>query len=682
MRLMMGILSANSLLYRIDTSTQDRYTEDRRYLERRPNMKRKILTLLLAVSLVNASVSPAAADDYTIEMQEDPEIQEYSESQDIVFDEPEYAGENSADETTAADFEEDVTEDITIEDFSDEAAAAGFEEEDIYNEDLSYEEKNAVDDIVVEDAFDTDLAGEDKTLTGTLDSYIGNEESAEEETNLAEGIPIDEAHFPDSEFRYCIKKEIDDGDGYLSEEERYKVESIDIEESDISSLAGIEYFENLRSLYCGKNELTSLDVTRCKALEFLYCDNNELTSLDVSQCTALQKLSCSRNQLTSLDVSQCTKLAELNCSDNQLTTLDVSKCKDYLTTFICDNNQLTSLDVSNFTKLIDISCCNNQLTSLDVELCVILEFLECETNQLTSLDVSWCYGLKYIDCSYNQLTSLDVSECDFLKSLYCNDNQLTSLNLSKCELLRFLDCYDNRMTNLDLSNTPKLKEVFLEGNKSVDDMTVYTLEKDDVKSRLEVDNTIRIIAYPEHEHIPQISIPAKVATCTKAGNTAEEKCSICGEILTAKKTIPALGHKWGKWTTTKAATTTAEGKETRTCTRCGVKKSRTIPKLEKKANPITVKSKNTSVKASKLTKKKQTIKTSDAFTIKNAQGTVTFKKKSGSSAKLSINSSTGLITVKKGTKKGTYKIVVAVTAAGNKQYKSGTKTVTVKVTVK
>ena len=36
----------------------------------------------------------------------------------------------------------------------------------------------------------------------------------------------------------------------------------------------------------------------------------------------------------------------------------------------------------------------------------------------------------------------------------------------------------------------------------------------------------------------------------------------------------------------------------------------------------------------------------------------------------------------KGTKVGTYKIVVAVTAAGNKQYKAGTKTVTVKVKVK
>ena len=41
-----------------------------------------------------------------------------------------------------------------------------------------------------------------------------------------------------------------------------------------------------------------------------------------------------------------------------------------------------------------------------------------------------------------------------------------------------------------------------------------------------------------------------------------------------------------------------------------------------------------------------------------------------------------MITVKKGTKKGTYKIVVAVTAAGNEQYEARTKKVTVKVKVK
>jgi hypothetical protein len=45
-------------------------------------------------------------------------------------------------------------------------------------------------------------------------------------------------------------------------------------------------------------------------------------------------------------------------------------------------------------------------------------------------------------------------------------------------------------------------------------------------------------------------------------------------------------------------------------------------------------------------------------------------------------SKAGKITVKKKTKKGTYKLTVQVTASGDKEYKSASKAVTVKVKVK
>ena len=48
---------------------------------------------------------------------------------------------------------------------------------------------------------------------------------------------------------------------------------------------------------------------------------------------------------------------------------------------------------------------------------------------------------------------------------------------------------------------------------------------------------------------------------------------------------------------------------------------------------------------------------------------------------IKVNAKTGAITVPKGTKKGTYKVKVKVTAKGNKNYKAGSRTVTVKLTV-
>ncbi len=55
------------------------------------------------------------------------------------------------------------------------------------------------------------------------------------------------------------------------------------------------------------------------------------------------------------------------------------------------------------------------------------------------------------------------------------------------------------------------------------------------------------------------AIPAVDATCEDTGLTAGVKCSVCGEILTAQETVPALGHKWD------AATCTTP----KTCLVCG-----------------------------------------------------------------------------------------------------------------
>lgn len=77
-------------------------------------------------------------------------------------------------------------------------------------------------------------------------------------------------------------------------------------------------------------------------------------------------------------------------------------------------------------------------------------------------------------------------------------------------------------------------------------------------------------------------------------------------------------------------------------------------------------------------------KKSQSFTLGasvNSKGKLSYKKTSGSSG-ISVNSKTGKITVKKGMKKGNYKIKVQIKAAAKGNYKAGTKTVTIIVKVK
>ena len=140
-----------------------------------------------------------------------------------------------------------------------------------------------------------------------------------------EDVAIDETNFPDATFRQYVKKFDTDNDNVLSSNEIAGVTQINVYNTSISNLTGIEYFTALETLYCYDNQLTSLDVSKNTELTYLYCFNNQLTELDVSQNKALKTLDCSDNQLTELDVLRHTELGSLVCSNNQLTSLDVSQ---------------------------------------------------------------------------------------------------------------------------------------------------------------------------------------------------------------------------------------------------------------------------------------------------------------------------------------------------------------------
>ena len=89
------------------------------------------------------------------------------------------------------------------------------------------------------------------------------------------------------------------GDGIISREEAEVIISLDVAHRSIADLTGIEAFVNLENLHCGSNQLTSLDVSNCTALQELWLRGNQLTSLDVSNNTALNVIRI--NQMPSLN---------------------------------------------------------------------------------------------------------------------------------------------------------------------------------------------------------------------------------------------------------------------------------------------------------------------------------------------------------------------------------------------
>ncbi|MES2747440.1 MAG: T9SS type A sorting domain-containing protein [Bacteroidota bacterium] len=174
--------------------------------------------------------------------------------------------------------------------------------------------------------------------------------------------------------------------GEIEQSEAALITYLNVEQSLISDLTGIEAFTNLVTLYC---------------------TNNQLTSLNVTQNTNLKALGCGYNQLTTLNVTLNPQLTGLDFSANDITTIDVSQNPD----------------------LYSLYCINAQLTSLDITHNPILMHLNCEGNNLTTLDVSHNPVLGFIYCSYNQITSIDVTQNSDLHQLWCYSNQLTTLLL-------------------------------------------------------------------------------------------------------------------------------------------------------------------------------------------------------------------------------------------------------------
>ena len=316
---------------------------------------------------------------------------------------------------------------------------------------------------------------------------------------------INEENFPDENFREFVSVNYDkNSDGILGIAEMGET-FIDVSGRSIESLKGIEYFSDLEYLICENNMLTSLDLSKNKALRGLECSYNKIASLDLSGKTALVSVTCIGNEMTSLDVSGCNKLEDIYCYENKLTSLDLSGCEG-LYGLWCNENELTSLNLSGCRGLVYLHCYDNKLTSLDTRDCQSLMDLYCSGNSLTSLDLSGNTILEALFCSENQLETIDLSGNPYLEALYCSKNNLTGIDISACRALKKLECIENQFASLDISNNTALEYLWCGKNQltAIDtsrntELLILNCERNQITS-LDVTNNTKLTCLDCYEN--------------------------------------------------------------------------------------------------------------------------------------------------------------------------------------
>ncbi len=191
-----------------------------------------------------------------------------------------------------------------------------------------------------------------------------------------------------------------------------------IQNVQISNLDGIQYFDNLQTLWCDGIHLTQIP-SLPPNLKGLLCHQNQLTVLP-DLPNNLTQLYCNENLLTSLPTLP-TSLQELNCSNNLLSSLPL--LGNSITFISCSGNNLDSLSTLP-QSLTYLNCQGSNLTILP-NLPNNLQMLLCAVNSLTSLP-SLPSSLTYLRCGNNLLTNLP-SLPNTLTNLYCEYNAITSL---------------------------------------------------------------------------------------------------------------------------------------------------------------------------------------------------------------------------------------------------------------
>lgn len=324
----------------------------------------------------------------------------------------------------------------------------------------------------------------------------------------------------------------------------------------------------------------------------------------------------------------------------------------YTTVFnITGIDGLGNLDTSQTVNMSSMFFSNNQLSELDLS--------SFSTDQVEDLSCmfAFCEGLNSLD-----ITNFDTSKAEDMNMMFYGCSNLTSLDLSSFSTL----------------NADSVEEMF-SGCSSLESInTACTAD-------WQRNGMVSAGMFYDCKELKGGKGTVYNEDKTDAEFAHADKGSANQGYFTAKK------HSWDNGVVITPASPSKEGVKSFTCSDCGDKKTEAILKIASRwANTLSVQSHSVKIKRKKLKKKAQTVSGAEAFTIIGAQGAVTYSKISVGSKKINkkygkkfvVDPYSGNIKIKKGVKKGTYKVKTRVNASGNKDYLPTERIVTVSIRIK
>ena len=185
-------------------------------------------------------------------------------------------------------------------------------------------------------------------------------------------VTINSTNFPDANFRSYLLSLYPSGT--ITTSQINSLTNLDVSDKNISSLQGIGYLTGVKYLDCSGNNLTTLNLTSNTNLINVYCGYNQLTSINVSNLTSLNWLVAEHNTnlRTITGLNTCSALTMINLEYCDLLELNISGLPNLHALSVAYNVRLDALTCTGYG--------NADLTSLSVAGCFNLTLMNVYGN--------------------------------------------------------------------------------------------------------------------------------------------------------------------------------------------------------------------------------------------------------------------------------------------------------------
>ncbi len=316
----------------------------------------------------------------------------------------------------------------------------------------------------------TNIKVEDSTISFDIDLTGICQNSLEGEKD--ETYDESKTFIADVEFeKYLIEQGWDTVlDNYVTTSSINTIGFISINERNITSLVGIEDFENLEGLDAANNKISGvLDlslntklvnvVIPFNPIQALYLKNNlalenvwiyetqTLEDIEITNSPNLYSLTLHNNKLTELDLSGSPNIYNLRIWDSKLSTLDLrfmSKLEYLVAWDVFNDSNEGEIFLPEQSSLKVMALGYNRLQNIDLSSSIKIERLDLDGNQLSTIDFSQNPSLEYLALAGNLLERLDLSPItnlyllraynNFIDCIQLNENQINAIPPSCVDL--------------------------------------------------------------------------------------------------------------------------------------------------------------------------------------------------------------------------------------------------------